>query len=122
MGHYFEAQPAVGSEPVDVEVCVGGGTFSMTTDRGVFSYGRLDRGTGLLLRDAPPGAGRSNSAQRLQAVRGAFAVPPGAARDGATVLLVDDRTDTGWTLTEAARVVREAGAATVLPLVLAVDA
>lgn len=54
MGHYFEAQPAVASAPVDVEVRVGDETLSMTTDRGVFSYGRLDRGTALLLRDAPP--------------------------------------------------------------------
>jgi ATP-dependent DNA helicase RecQ len=35
------------------------------------------------------------------------------------VLLVDDLTDTGWTLTMAARVVTEAGAPAVLPLVLA---
>ena len=79
-------------------------------------------GTLDLLRDAPPGAGRSNSAQRLKAVRGAFAVPAGLVLDGGPVLLVDDRTDSGWTLTEAARVLREAGAGAVLPLVLAVDA
>ena len=35
------------------------------------------------------------------------------------VLLVDDLTDTGWTLTMAARVVRQAGAPAVLPLTLA---
>ncbi|MCU1594649.1 MAG: RecQ family ATP-dependent helicase, partial [Frankiales bacterium] len=65
--------------------------------------------------------GRSNSAQRLRAVSGAFAVPPGWSFDGSPLLLVDDRTDTGWTLTEAARVLRRAGAGPVLPLVLAVD-
>ena len=43
----------------------------------------------------------------------------GVALDGAPVLLVDDRTDTGWTLTEAARMLRRAGAGPVLPLVLA---
>jgi len=42
--------------------------------------------------------------------------------DGSPVLLVDDRVDTGWTLTEATRVLREGGAGPVLPLVLAVDA
>jgi len=42
--------------------------------------------------------------------------------DGCAVLLVDDRTDTGWTLTEAARLLRDAGSGPVLPLVLAVDA
>jgi ATP-dependent DNA helicase RecQ len=35
------------------------------------------------------------------------------------VLLVDDMTDTGWTLTMAARVVRAAGAEAVLPFALA---
>jgi ATP-dependent DNA helicase RecQ len=79
--------------------------------------GTLDR-----VRDEPPSTGRSNSAQRLRAVHGALAVPPGMVLDGAPVLLVDDRVDTGWTLTEAARVLREAGSGPVLPLVLAVDA
>ena len=65
--------------------------------------------------------GRSNSAQRLRAVSGAFAVPADWQLDGSPLLLVDDRTDTGWTLTEAARVLRRAGAGPVLPLVLALD-
>ena len=64
---------------------------------------------------------RSNSAQRLRAVHGAFAVPTDWELDGQVVLLVDDRSDTGWTLTEAARVLRRAGASAVLPLVLALD-
>ena len=38
---------------------------------------------------------------------------------GGPVLLVDDLTDTGWTLTMAARVVRAAGAPDVLPFALA---
>ena len=79
-------------------------------------------GTLDLVRDTSPGTGRSNSAQRLRAVRGAFAVPAGWSLDGGPVLLVDDRVDSGWTLTEAGRVLREAGAGAVLPLVLAVDA
>ena len=37
------------------------------------------------------------------------------------VLLVDDRTSTGWTLTVAARAIRAAGAESVTPLVLATD-
>lgn len=64
---------------------------------------------------------RSNSAQRLRAVAGAFAVPPGLVLSGSPLLLVDDVVDTGWTLTEAARLLREAGSGPVLPLVLAVD-
>ncbi len=78
-------------------------------------------GTLELARDTPAGAGRSNSAQRLRAVHGAFAVPAGMTLDGGPVLLVDDRCDSGWTLTEAARVLRDAGAGPVLPLVLALD-
>jgi ATP-dependent DNA helicase RecQ len=38
------------------------------------------------------------------------------------VLLIDDRIDTGWTMTVAARAVRKAGAAAVLPFALAVTA
>ena len=79
--------------------------------------GTLDR-----VHDVPSHAGRSNSAQRLRAVRGSLAVPAGWQLDGTPVLLVDDRVDSGWTLTEAARVLREAGAGPVLPLVLAMDA
>jgi ATP-dependent DNA helicase RecQ len=38
------------------------------------------------------------------------------------VLLVDDIADSRWTLTVAARALRHAGAPSVLPLVLALDA
>lgn len=72
-----------------------------------------------------PTAPRSNSAQRLKALDGALAVPSAlaatlAALDG-PVLLVDDCTETGWTLAVAARLLRRAGAQEVLPLVLAVQ-
>ncbi|GAA2305546.1 DEAD/DEAH box helicase [Streptomyces hawaiiensis] len=74
--------------------------------------------------DAYPGS-RSNSAQRLKALDGALAVPPALASAlvGAQgpVLLVDDYTETGWTLAVAARMLRRAGAQGVLPLVLAVQ-
>jgi ATP-dependent DNA helicase RecQ len=36
------------------------------------------------------------------------------------VLLVDDRIETGWTMTVAARLLRQAGVPAVLPLALAV--
>ncbi|MEP9384296.1 RecQ family ATP-dependent DNA helicase [Nocardioides cheoyonin] len=63
-----------------------------------------------------PGQGAANSAQRVAAVGRRFALradPPGS------VLLVDDRVVTGWTLTLAAKALREAGADAVLPLTLA---
>lgn len=59
----------------------------------------------------------ANSAYRVAALHGAW-VPPGGVA-GARVLLVDDLTDTGWTMTMAARAVRAAGAAEVLPFALA---
>ncbi|MEU6477812.1 RecQ family ATP-dependent DNA helicase [Streptomyces sp. NPDC047017] len=68
---------------------------------------------------------RSNSAQRLKALDGALTVPPALASELADaagpVLLVDDCTETGWTLAVAARLLRRAGARAVLPLVLAVQ-
>ncbi|WP_034090269.1 RecQ family ATP-dependent DNA helicase [Streptacidiphilus albus] len=68
-------------------------------------------------------AHRSNSAQRLRALAASFAVPEElAAALAATpgpVLLVDDWTDSGWTLAVGARLLRQAGAEQVLPLVLA---
>jgi ATP-dependent DNA helicase RecQ len=68
--------------------------------------------------DVQPGRGQANSAQRIAAVGRRFSlqadVPPGAR-----VLLVDDRIDTGWTLTLAAQAIRKAGASTVRPLALA---
>ncbi|MFJ7344737.1 RecQ family ATP-dependent DNA helicase [Streptomyces sp. NPDC101110] len=74
--------------------------------------------------DAHPGS-RSNSAQRLKALDGALTVPPAlaSALAGAQgpVLLVDDYTETGWTLAVAARMLRRSGAQGVLPLVLAVQ-
>lgn len=67
---------------------------------------------------------RSNSAQRLRALSGALVVPPSLqealhAADG-PVLLVDDLTETGWTLAVAGRLLLQSGAQGVLPLVLAV--
>ncbi|MFJ2903641.1 RecQ family ATP-dependent DNA helicase [Streptomyces sp. NPDC087212] len=68
---------------------------------------------------------RSNSAQRLKALDGALSVPPelasALAETRGPVLLVDDFTETGWTLAVAARMLRRAGAQEVLPLVLAVQ-
>jgi ATP-dependent DNA helicase RecQ len=79
--------------------------------------GQLDRVAG------GPAASQYNSAQRLRALWAAFAVPGQVAGAVASldgpVLLVDDRVDTGWTMTVAARLLREAGAPAVLPLALA---
>ena len=68
-------------------------------------------------------ARQHNSAQRLRAVWPSLVVPASigdalASLNG-PVLLVDDRTETGWTLTVGAMRLREAGACAVLPFVLA---
>ncbi|MFE0386271.1 RecQ family ATP-dependent DNA helicase [Streptomyces bungoensis] len=72
-----------------------------------------------------PRVPRSNSAQRLKALADALTVPPALAsalaEAGGPVLLVDDFTETGWTLAVTARLLRRAGAGGVLPLVLAVQ-
>ena len=65
-----------------------------------------------------PGAGSANSAQRLRTVAGRFTLDRPDAVTGRKVLLVDDRSDSGWTLAVAARELRRAGATSVHPLVL----
>jgi ATP-dependent DNA helicase RecQ len=72
-----------------------------------------------------PGPRRHNSAQRLESLWHALTVPADlrdaiAGHPAGPVLLVDDRVETGWTLTVAARLLLEAGVPAVLPLVLAV--
>jgi ATP-dependent DNA helicase RecQ len=74
-----------------------------------------------LVSDAPTGYGAVNSALRLATVAKRFQLSDPAAVAGRRVLLVDDRTVTGWTLAVAARQLRLAGAVTVLPLALAAD-
>ncbi|MFE4831125.1 RecQ family ATP-dependent DNA helicase [Streptomyces sp. NPDC056672] len=69
---------------------------------------------------------RTNSAQRVRALHESLTVPTElagalASADG-PVLLVDDLSDSGWTLAVAARLLRKAGAKGVFPLVLAVQA
>jgi ATP-dependent DNA helicase RecQ len=70
-----------------------------------------------------PGPRRHNSAQRLASVWRALTVPSevGAlvAASAGPVLVVDDSIDTGWTMTVAAALLRDAGAPAVLPLALA---
>ncbi|MEV7682532.1 RecQ family ATP-dependent DNA helicase [Streptomyces sp. NPDC088341] len=69
---------------------------------------------------------RTNSAQRVRALHESLTVAPelaGAlASAGGPVLLVDDLSDSGWTLAVATRLLRKAGAKGVFPLVLAVQA
>ncbi|TYB38874.1 RecQ family ATP-dependent DNA helicase [Actinomadura chibensis] len=70
-----------------------------------------------------PSPRRHNSAQRLRSVWHSLTVPPDLAATVSNtpgpLLLIDDRVETGWTMAVATRLLKEAGAQTVLPLTLA---
>jgi ATP-dependent DNA helicase RecQ len=87
----------------------------------ISTIGRLPLLGTVEVRDA--GERQSNSARRLAQVWRALEVGPTLAAqlsgvDG-PVLLVDDRVDSGWTMTVACKLLRDAGAPAVLPFVLA---
>lgn len=71
----------------------------------------------------PVKAGASNSARRVAALHERFEVPEQLAAKckeaKAGVLLVDDLVETGWTMSLAARALRQAGAPSVVPFALA---
>lgn len=77
----------------------------------------LDRpvalGAVIRTRDTPSQVGTATVATRASNVAGAFAVPFPAALRGGRILLVDDVWTSGATARAVARVLREAGAATV---------
>ena len=72
----------------------------------------------------PTSTTRSNSALRLRDVWDSYRLPDDLTNQvaGRAVLLVDDTTDTGWTLTVVARLLRRAGAERVYPFVLGIAA
>lgn len=88
----------------------------------VASVGRLEYAGALTRKqERRPQQELHNSAHKLANVVGALEVPASVAESvrDRVVLLVDDVWDSGWTSTWAARLLREAGAAQVLPLALA---
>ncbi|MET0819612.1 MAG: RecQ family ATP-dependent DNA helicase [Aeromicrobium sp.] len=93
--------------------------------RGIAGIGRLtDLGSLDLVGEGARSGPGGNSAYRLADVWGQLAVGPALAEGlqslgGKPVLLIDDRVDSRWTLTTAARELRRSGAGSVLPLVLA---
>ncbi|MFC7613629.1 RecQ family ATP-dependent DNA helicase [Actinokineospora soli] len=102
------------ARPVGVVTIASASRPQLVRDIGerIASIGRLP-----LLGEVVLGQGaRANSAQRLAGLwRGAKFSGTAAG----PVLLVDDRVDTGWTMTVAGTVLREAGADLVLPFALA---
>ena len=53
-GQYFEAEPTAATSTRSIVVDIGEMQLTFETDSGVFSPGRLDPGTRLLLAEAPP--------------------------------------------------------------------
>lgn len=54
MGHYFDPDPTVVSQPKQVRLSLPGVAVELTTDRGVFARDGVDPGTRFLLLEAPP--------------------------------------------------------------------
>ncbi|MFC6079936.1 RecQ family ATP-dependent DNA helicase [Sphaerisporangium aureirubrum] len=81
------------------------------------TIGRLPLLGSLAYRQGPPGR-QHNSAQRVKALHNTLTPPPTDLTQG-PILLIDDHTDTGWTLTVATTLLRHSGAPSVLPLTLA---
>jgi ATP-dependent DNA helicase RecQ len=96
-----------------------------TLGRRIAQVGRLSY-LGSLGYTSPDGPGprRHNSAQRLRSLWEALTLPDDLratiSQLTGPLLLVDDRIETGWTMTVAAKHLREAGAPAILPLALAV--
>ncbi|GAT72392.1 ATP-dependent DNA helicase [Microbacterium sp. HM58-2] len=87
--------------------------------RGIAEIGRLPYlGELAHLGGGPSGQPGGNSAFRIAGLWERFSADGLAVPDG-PVLLVDDQADSRWTLTIAARALRQAGATEVLPFVLA---
>jgi ATP-dependent DNA helicase RecQ len=90
----------------------------------IAATGRLTYLGSLDYLDAEPTGRQHNSAKRLAALARSLTVADSLqAALGQTdgpVLLVDDLVDTGWTMTYAAKLLRECGASAVLPFALAV--
>lgn len=88
MPHYFDEQPEIASGETTVDVALPDVAFSMRTDRGVFSHGRLDTGTSLLLRSAPAPSATGHLLD-LGCGAGAIAVTMALRSPQATVWAID---------------------------------
>ena len=106
-------------------VAVGSGSrpdLVASLARHLSEVGRLPL-LGTVPHTGPGSTARSNSAQRLRTAWGTYRVPDEladavAAAGDAPVLLVDDRSDTGWTAAVVGLLLRQAGAPAVLPFAL----
>jgi 16S rRNA G1207 methylase RsmC len=88
--HYFSADPAAPAQSRQIDIDVAGRVLRMESSSGVFSAGRLDLGTALLLRKAPlPGPDTSGALLDLGCGYGPIAVTLALAAPRAAVYAVD---------------------------------
>jgi len=86
--HYFSVEPAIRSRPLTARLKLPDATLELVTDRGVFAYGRVDRGTDLLLRTIPPPP-RTGALLDLGCGYGAIAVTLAIRAPGSAVWALD---------------------------------
>jgi 16S rRNA (guanine1207-N2)-methyltransferase len=86
--HYFSPDPTVPSRPSSVRLDLPDRSFTLATDRGVFSAGRVDPGTKVLLL-AAPGPPATGHLCDLGCGYGPIALTLAARAPGATVWAVD---------------------------------
>jgi 16S rRNA (guanine1207-N2)-methyltransferase len=86
--HYFTASPAAAHRPGLVQVVLPDLHFEMATDAGVFSAGRLDQGSRVLLETVPPPPARGDLLD-LGTGYGPIALAMAARAPEATVWAVD---------------------------------
>lgn len=90
--HYFTAEPAAPAHPTIVEFTAHGRDFSLVGAGGVFSAQRLDPGTAVLLRKAPPPGARGGVYLDLGCGYGPIAVTLATSSPKASVYAVDVNT------------------------------
>ena len=86
--HYFSARPASASDETSFVLAVDSRELDVVTDAGVFSRGRLDKGTRILLEHAPD-PHRDGDLLDLGCGYGPIALTLALRRPGATVWAVD---------------------------------
>ena len=86
--HYFSADPQAAFKRIPVKANVWGTWLELTSGSGVFSQGRLDSGTGVLLREVQPPEGAAEVLD-LGCGYGVIALAVAVAVPGARVTAVD---------------------------------
>src|SRR5215475_13283156 len=87
--HYFTTDPTGDEKPREVTFMVAGRVYRLTAAAGVFSADRLDPGTAVLLRKAPPPSARGGVYLDLGCGYGPIAVALAATSAHAVVYAVD---------------------------------